>query len=110
MTPDIPWKFDFLEPTTPPLIDMDFKSPMPLFIEVIREAEEKVLRNVLSQLLKREATNEDAKRLTIMYPEPNIGGDLYYMLAFDGVEIGRVFISFEPPGHGSVTFKPSIPL
>ena len=62
------------------------------------DCHEKVLKDVLRQLLKREPVLEDAKRLTRYTYQ---GVFEYYDLAFDGVKVGRVTY-----GGASVVFEP----
>jgi hypothetical protein len=71
-------------------------------INEFRKMEEDLLKKVVFQITKKEATVEDAKRLTKFYYE---GEPLNYDLAWDGVKIGCVVFGNEQ-FKWSVTFHP----
>lgn len=73
------------------------------FMQSFQEAEEQVLKNVLRQLLRRESTNEDARRVTRVFKCSELDR---YDLMFDDVLIGRVRYNFGPINRVSVIFTP----
>lgn len=73
------------------------------FISMIHQKQEEVLLNILRQILKREPTIEDAKDVTIGYPQGK--PDIYY-LAYKGTTIGTVKTVLDGT-RGTVTFTPS---
>lgn len=74
------------------------------FHRAVSQKHDELLTGVLKMVLKRDFTNEDAKRFTI-YRYPHID-PLNYELAFDGVLIGKVVFNLE--GHkATITFHPN---
>lgn len=69
-------------------------------LEKFRTCESELIKQVLTQLLKREPTLSDAKDLTRYYPEDVVDR---YMIAYKGLKLGVVKISFI---DYCVTFEP----
>lgn len=71
------------------------------FNKIVMDQYEKVLKEVLKQILKRDPVIEDAKRLTICN-NPNWDYDI---ILFDNVQIGKITKDYTM-GTITITFKP----
>ena len=65
-----------------------------VIVSKYREAEEKLLKDILRTYLEREPTDEDAKLIT-KYAEA--GNFDYYFLAIEGMKVGKVTIKHYSP-------------
>ena len=80
----------------------ELNSVLTEFIELVLKKEELIIKDVLKQLLKREATIEDFKKCTKYYENGNF--DIQY-LAYDGLLLGVIKRLYEP-NKISVEFTP----
>jgi hypothetical protein len=80
---------------------------MDLLTKIYQEAEEKVVKDVLRALLKREPTIEDAKNTQRLFKPSKENG---YTLAHLGIEVGEIEYKYpsleEMNFSGMVTFTP----
>ena len=92
------WKSEFE-------MDKEFASFSRQIISSIHKAEEDVIKQVLKELLKRNPTFDDAKKVTRVFRE-----GLYdkYTLAYDGSPLGIVEMNFSGivPHRYCVNFTP----
>jgi len=76
-------------------------------IRKLIETEEHLLKDILKQILKREATNEDAKEIQRIKRRAD---DNWYILSFRGITLGKVTFDYPDFTNGSgkfgVTFEP----
>ncbi len=75
---------------------------------LVRQQSEKVLKELLRQILKREPVPEDARLLTIgtspqFYTE---SGDTYQLVSYNSIQVGRMVMKFTT-FEVTVTFEPS---
>lgn len=75
-------------------------------LQSYRDAEEKVLKDVLKNLLKREPSIDDAKKLVRVFEN---GVHDWYHLGYEGVELGIVKYNYYSPVSNSagVEFVPN---
>lgn len=70
----------------------------------MKETEEMVIKQVLKQLLKRDITLEDAKKVTRVF---FYNDTEKYTLAYDGMALGTIVYRNCPEYHCSVRFYPN---
>jgi hypothetical protein len=72
------------------------------FVNMVRQKEEDLIKQLIFQITGREATIEDAKKLTKFYYP---GEPLNYDLAYEGSRIGYVRFDMNGPNY-TITFTP----
>lgn len=77
-----------------------------MIMQEINKNEETLIKQVLKQLLKRDATLEDFKKVNRVFFGPQTEK---YTLAYEGVELGTVEYQNCPTNHFTVRFYPNEP-